>query len=310
MIERILNAFKKRVLKRQFDRTAAKILETRKCEYTSSESFELIIVSQVYSAALCMTIVALKSFIHRLGLKIRLDLIDDGSLTNSDKAQLRSHFPSVNIIAICSVDLKGCPSGGTWERLSHILQSNKNHYVIQVDTDTLTLNDVDEVMLNISRNTAFTIGGPPWSEPVSPAKMAEIAKSWTNTHVQSSAESLFDNLNSINLNSYYRGCSAFTGFPKGIELMQSLIDFSDEMILKLGKDKWNEWGSEQLSCNVIISLIPDSSILPWPKYQNYGFPFTNSQQLSSASVIHFLGTHRYKGGTYEKFCRQIVASLK
>lgn len=59
-----------------------------------------------------MTLPALKSFILKIDHKVRLDLIDNGSLEKADKQMFKQHFSAVNIIPIASIELHGCRSRG------------------------------------------------------------------------------------------------------------------------------------------------------------------------------------------------------
>jgi hypothetical protein len=168
----------KRINKLKFDRTVVGVVNTPQCKLTSNTDYDIVIVSQVYSAAVLMTLLALKSFILKMNHKVRLDLIDDGSLKEADKQMLKQHFSAVNIIPISTIDLHGCPQGGCWERLCYILDISKNNYVIQVDTDTITVNDIPEIVECLKRNTAFLISGPKWQTPIDSHEMARIAKNW------------------------------------------------------------------------------------------------------------------------------------
>lgn len=305
----LVQKLKNKINKLKFDRTASGILNTPQCTLASNTDYELVIVSQVYSAALVMTLLALKSFILNLSIKVRLDLIDDGSLTDADKQVFNQHFSEVNIIPIASIELHGCPRGGCWERLCYILDVAKSDYVIQVDTDTITLSNIPEIVACFEKNTAFIISGPKWQSPIDSNEMAEIAKSWNNSHIQPSAESLFNELTSVNMTEYCRGCAAFASFPKGTDLMNELSHFSAEMQQKLGESKWNEWGSEQLASNVMISLTEKPLILPWPKYQNYGFPFDENVDNTNNSLVHFVGSHRYDKGTYQRLAAKVISDI-
>lgn len=304
MLKLVFNKLKNKYVKYKFNNVIAKVDQTPKNDNISNEHFEFIIVSQIYSKALWMTLLAMKSFVQTVGVNVRIDLIDDGSLTIQDKRKLAEHLPNCNIIDIADIDVFSCPNGGTWERLNHILSLSKDHYVIQVDTDIVTIGDVNEVLECVRDNRAFIISGPEWDNPITPKDMAKLAKSWNNPHVQSVSETFFDKIGSIKLETYCRGCSAFTGFPKGINLQRDLIAFSNEMESFVGRDRWREWGTEQLSSNVMISLTLNPMILPWPKYQNYGFPFTEYE--SDVSVYHFIGTHRFDRGLYKKLAKQFV----
>lgn len=286
---------------------------------TSPASFEfdpnLVIVSQVYSDALDMALMAIKSFMIQIG-RGRVEIIDDGSLTEDDKLLLNQQIPHLTIVNIKDIPLGKCPEGGTWERLVHILRLTKDAYVIQVDTDTLTIAPVPEVYQSINNNLAFTIGDPKFPTPIDVNYMSYIASQYWDGHIQGVSEEQLNKVTSLDISNYCRGCSAFTGFPKGVLDCSDLERFSVEMESKVGFDAWRKWGTEQFSSNVMVSLCPEVSILPWPKYLNFGFPFLNSKRSTYeeyrnlCSVIHFIGTNRFEGGVYRKLFFQVMKELQ
>ena len=275
---------------------------------------ELVIVSQVYSGALDMSLLALKSFVHSIG-EGRVEIIDDGSLTPSDIEILHQHLPHLTVTHMGTVDLGKCPSGGCWERLIHLLRLSQDAYVIQVDTDTLTIAPVPEVYQHFKNNRAFTIGEPSWPEPIPVEYISQVSARKKLSHIQVKSEQLLNQIQSIPLTHYCRACAAFAGFPKGTITFEMLEAFSCEMEGLLGKDKWSEWGSEQFSSNVMISLCPEAQILSWPNYLNHGFPFltssgdTDQDYLRQTSVLHFIGTYRYKHNVYKKLARHVINNL-
>ncbi|MDU0356376.1 hypothetical protein RS130_23000 [Paraglaciecola aquimarina] len=274
---------------------------------------EVVIVSQVYHAAVDMTLLALKSFLQQFGQGF-VELLDDGSLTAEDYALLKKHIPHLNITHIKDIDVGLCPAGACWERLVHILHLSQDAYVIQVDTDTLTIGPVAEVFDHVSRNQAFTIGSPAWPEPVNTEYLRLVMNAHNGKHVQVSAERHLHSASSIDISQYCRGCAAFTGFPKGTLSFELLQAFSVEMEQKLGKQKWHEWGSEQFASNVMISVCEDPKILRWPQYQNYGFPKLNANQTvldfdSKVSVLHFIGSNRFIDNTYSELAKRFVNTL-
>lgn len=292
--------------------TFKKVRETKPLKHPLSD--DVVIVSQVHHKAIDMAILALKSFMLKLG-KGRLEVIDDGSLTQLDIQQLKYHFPGVTIVPLKSVELGQCPSGGTWERLSHILKLSVDSYVIQVDSDTLTIGPVDEVYSAILDNRAFLIGEPSWQKPIPVEYMSDYSSKVESTHIQVLSEQLLSQVKSIPLKYYTRGCSAFTGFPKGTLSFSDLEAFSAEMESVLGHDKWREWGTEQFSSNVMLSLCPNVLVLPWPKYLNFGFPFKNGvfdtvkSYQNQTSVFHFIGTNRYSRGVYRTLAEKTIKEL-
>jgi len=304
--ERILRKFRQEGVKKAL----TEVLGTP--PIASDKNADIIIVSQLHKAAVLMALVALKSFMRMLP-SARLELLDDGSLEAEDYSLLAKHLPNANIIKIQDVDVRDCPRGGTWERLIRIQELTSDGYVIQVDTDTLTLNNIDEVLTCVRNNQAFTIGGPEWPEKATLEAIKTFADNHKSSHIQIESEQQLVNVKSINLDGYIRGCSAFAGFPKGSNLMQPLNDFSKEMEQFVGP-RWTEWGTEQFSSNVMISLCEDAVLLPWPKYQNFGFPFykpltSDPTHTSDVSIMHFIGTNRYRKGVYRQLIRKTVNIL-
>ncbi|KMT64637.1 hypothetical protein [Catenovulum maritimum] len=301
------------VEKKACSKTFQKVRDSKPIQYTYNP--ELVIVSQVYSGALDMSLLALKSFIKMIG-EGRVEVIDDGSLTKSDHELLHHHIPHLTIVHIDDIDVGSCPKGSCWERLIHILKLSQDAYVIQVDTDTLTIAPVPEVYNGFKANKAFTIGGEPnWPEPIPVEYISHISRNKISEHIQVKSERQLEHVESINLTHYCRGCAAFAGFPKQAVTFDQLQAFSAEMEERIGADTWRNWGSEQFSANVMISLCPEPSVLPWPKYLNHGFPFVENGQekLESytrlTSVLHFIGTYRYKHGVYRKLAKLVLSEL-
>lgn len=294
------------------DSVIRKIRDTNPITLSSDD--ELVVVSQVHHKAIDMAILALKSFMSNLGMG-RLEVVNDGSLTEDDLQQLNYHFPGITIVDIGSIELGQCPAGGTWERLIHVINLSQQSYVIQVDSDTLTVGPINEVYQSVLDNKAFLVGEPSWQQPIPVNYMSRYASQVDSSHVQVLSEQKLNTLNSIPITAYARGCSAFTGFPKGVLSFKDLESFSVEMEQLLGAKKWREWGSEQLSSNVMLSLCPDVCVMPWPKYLNFGFPFKNGRNDSldsyanQTSLFHFIGTHRYSKGVYRKLARSVINKL-
>jgi hypothetical protein len=304
LLKRAINKYISIQNKIKFDRIARKVRHTAPLDIKHQE--DIVIVSQIYHNAVDMSLLALKSF-GKSFTRGRFELIDDGSLLKEDYKLIEKHLPNAKIVHIDEIDIGKCPKGGTWERLIHIINLSKNAYVIQVDTATFTIGAVPEIDQYVTRNQAFTIGGPMWPTPVTPKYMSEIAKSWKGWHVQVKTEEYLSDIKSIPLGKYLRGCSAFTGFPKGALDNTTLESLSLELESVLGKDKWHEWGSEQVSSSIMISLCKNAEILPWPKYMNYGFPTTGKNikdYLGKVSVLHFIGSNRFDNRIYEKLVNE------
>ena len=306
-----VNNFVRKVKEYFFKRKLNEVLSTSPL-YVSKDS-KIIVVSLVHKSALTMALAALKSFLFHMP-NSRLELLDDGSLEEFDYSLLYEHFPQCNITKISDISRKGCPAGGCWERLLRIQELTSEGYVIQVDTDTLTISDIPEVINCVNENRAFTIGGPEWPKPVPIDEIVSFAKSISNNHIQIVSERALEHVKSIPIYEYTRACAAFTGFPHQSNLADYLFAFSSEMEQLLG-ERWLEWGTEQFSSNVLVSLCPNPLVLPWPKYQNYGFPFDQSLVdkpviNGDVSVVHFIGTNRYSKGVYSKLIPIVIDLLK
>ena len=304
----ILSRINNKYRKAKFSYIAKEIRNTPAINFELNK--DIVIVSQVYHDAVDMTLLALKSFLKQFGQGY-VELLDDGSLTPEDYALFEEHIPHLTITHINDIDIGKCPAGGCWERLIHILELSKNAYVIQVDTDTLTIGPVADLFDFYKSNQAFTVGSPAWPNAIDLEYLKLVMGNNKGTHVQVSAERELHSTNAIDIKQYLRGCAAFTGFPKGTLSFDDLERFSVEMEAKLGKDKWHEWGSEQFASNVMISLCDKAEILPWPKYQNFGFPKLNAKQTvrdfdSKVSVLHFIGSNRFIDDTYAELSKKFI----
>lgn len=269
------------------------------------------IVSQLYSDAVSMGIAAIYSFRQQLEHASCLEILDDGSLSETDYSVLHTVFPGVRIKKISDVPLNGCPKGGCWERLIHIQTLTSQFYVAQVDTDILTTNTIAEVNSCIENNRAFLSSSPDWQNAVPVKEIVDYASDSKSQNIQFVSERILDRIDSITVTHYVRGCAAFTGFPRHSNLLPTLAQFSEQMERKLG-ERWHEWGTEQLSSNVLLSLFADVCVLPWPKYQNFGFPeypplITDPTKCAEVSVVHFIGSNRFKHGVYRSLASQLNA---
>ncbi|MBS0174488.1 MAG: hypothetical protein JSR64_10670 [Nitrospira sp.] len=266
---------------------------------------DVVILSAVGNHDLIMYLVAVKSFFARFGRGRAVVLVPD----NFDDANLKILVEQVNPLRVIrdgEVRVGRCPRGGTWERLVSIIDLLKEHYVIQLDADTVTVGDIGEVIQCVERNQSFTIGT--WAnqtiEPMENAR--QNARKSTSTHVQILAEQNFDRLSNFQTGSYVRGQSSFAGFAKGSFTHEALEEFSVEMSAVLGDRKWNEWGSESLASNYVVANSTNAQVLPFPKYRGY---VPGESLEKGRSFIHFEGTNRFKGGAYVRKSLEAIHGL-
>ncbi|MEZ5681703.1 MAG: hypothetical protein R3E14_10465 [Erythrobacter sp.] len=267
----------------------------------------LVLFSMIGTRVLLPYLVAVKSLQHHLGGG-RIVILDDGTLTASDKAILAYHCDNPPIVAIASVDTGPCPRGGTWERLLTILDIRAKDYVIQLDSDTVTLGPVTEIAQVIREGRSFTLRGEESAQIRSLKEAADQHLGNHSTHVQATIEAHMDRLDMEGRENlkYVRGCSGFAGFapnPDGRGLAERFSVAAEQL---LGKAKWAEWGSEQVTSNFVVANADDPLLLPYDRYLNHW----NAPVPAAASFAHFIGTYRYTGGEYARATKAAIAALK
>lgn len=269
----------------------------------------LVLFSMIGTKVLLPYLVAVKS-LHAQLRRGRVVILDDGTLTDADNAVLAEHLDSPRIIPIASVDTGPCPVGGTWERLLTILDLRRDHYVIQLDSDTVTLGPVDEIAEAIAAGRSFTLRGG-WDAEVLPlaevSARARAAAGPGRVHVQSAIEQAMEAMaipGRPDLR-YARGCSGFAGFAPGSDGRALAEAFSAEAERLIGAAKWSEWGSEQVTSNFVIANEVDALLLPYDRYLNYW----DEPVGATVPFVHFVGTHRYTRGAYAQAARQVIGAL-
>lgn len=266
----------------------------------------LILFSMLGSTALAPYLVAAKTLGRALG-RGRAVVLDDGTLTPADRRALERHLPDVEIRHIGAVDTGPCPPGGTWERLLSILDLRAQAYVVQLDSDTLTLGEVPEVADAIRDNRSFSLRGEAGSTLLGlPDFVAGLPPRSEPMHVQHAAERTLGRLAlPIERPRYFRGCAGFAGFAQregGRALAEA---FSAENQQVLGAERWAEWGTEQVTSNFLIANDPDPLLLPYDRYLNYG----GEPLPADARFAHFLGTFRFTGTAYLTRTRAAIRAL-
>jgi hypothetical protein len=254
-----------------------------------------------------MYLLAVQSFCRELGRVPRVVILNDGSLTEPDCATLRAHIPSVRIVRIAEVPSSDCPKGSCWERLLLISDLVQVSYVVQLDSDTLTLNSIPEISECIDANRSFTLmGDRSYPEIESMTSACLRSKGNLSPMVQAVCERSFDQLAESASLKYVRGNAGFTGFAKGSIDRAAIVRFS-ELMRRIAKETWDEWGSEQVTSNLLIANSANALTLEFPKYLSYwAHPDVSYED---ASFIHFIGPHRFSNGFYLKSARKVIASL-
>ena len=298
VFERIKEIFNKRV----FELYVSKIQKTLPIEYRPDA--QVTIVTMLGHSTVNMYLVAIKTFMKNFGYG-SIEVINDGSLTVSDQDLLKYHIPNIHFSNANDIDTLSCPTYISWKRLLRIAELSKNSYVIQLDSDTVSLAALTDIHDKVQKNEGFLIGSERWRQPVDVSFLHDIVIRWKNKHVQAKAEEIFKDIEFFKDGTkYLRACAGFAGYPKNFATTAEIECLSQQIEEKIGK-KWHEWGSEQTATMCLISKTINASVLPWPKYQNFMFPLSN-EPIGSATFIHFIGPTRFKNNSYKQLVKTFI----
>ena len=298
-----LYKLRERLKRRWFSFWCRGILSTPPLPQSNGDA-QFVTVSMVSHRDLMMYLVAVKSFHHWLGGG-RVVILNDGSLTPQDLALLDTHLAPARIVRLNEVEHGRCPTGGCWERLLLIADYVADHYVIQVDSDTVTLDSLPEVLAAIGENRSFTLGTGMGRQITTMTEVCTVMKAYKDDHIQVIAEQSFSGLRDYRTLKYVRGCAGFAGFAAGSFSRARVEAFSGEMTGILG-ERWRQWGSEQVASNFIVANSPCAGVLPHPRYMNFApdIPYEGS------AFLHFIGTHRFKNNVYVRKAADVIRQLK
>ena len=262
-----------------------------------------IVFTQLPHKDVMMFLVAVRSFVEYVPIK-QVHVLDDGTLTEADKDLLRSQLPGLAFHDLAEFRSSACPSGGCWERLLGISDLVRDHYVVQLDSDTLAVAALNEVAACIRDSTSFTLGT--WDrqqlEPMveRAVQARKIRDGRGSTHIQIMAEASLDKLPGYRSLRYVRGCAGFAGFGARSFSREAVETLSQNMYAALGA-QWNTWGSEQVASNIIVANAARAEVLPHPKY------CACNRVTSDTAFIHFIGDCRFKHGTYVRLAKRAIA---
>jgi hypothetical protein len=262
------------------------------------------VVSMVGAAQHLMYLCAIKSFAAQLPVG-RVVVLDDGSLTTRHHELIRQHVGAVEIRSLSQVDIGSAPRADIfWERLLLIAELNRDAYVIQLDSDTLTFGALPEVAACICAGEAFTLITSPRARYVSLTEASAHARELPGDHFQFVAERALEKLPEPDRQRYVRGCAAFAGFPPGTADRAAILEFSKRMEQTLG-ERWHEWGSEQVTSNWVVANAAKIGAIPFPRYRDY----EGQAEMGDSAFLHFIGTHRFRTPGYRSMTRIVLKSL-
>jgi hypothetical protein len=296
-----LESLRRRVDRRWFNYRCRQVFGTKpvQCDPTS----KVVIVSQLYSPDMTMYLLAAKSFARFV--RPREFLIVDDGLTEEDRHALEHHLHQVRFVRTRDVSNGDTPRGGCWERLLSLSAENRDHYVIQLDSDTLTISKPHEVIECIAQDRTFTLGTPSGRVLVSAQEAADYAEQHIYDHVQSHCERVLHKMQGAATLKYVRGCAGFTGFARGELPVSGIQAYVKDFKALIGAERFGQWGSEQVTSNLMAANAPNPLVLPVETYP-FWKPGLSTSQLA---LIHFFGTYRFLGGMYLRLSLQAIREL-
>ncbi len=285
----------------RYDRAVAAVLETPPLRIVDSP---LRIVSMVaVPRDLRMYLVAIKSLYARIGHG-RMVVLPDRPLSQRWRDLIRRHVDdAVTFLSLDRVEVGPCQRGGAWERLLTCLDLSVDHYVVQMDCDTLALGELPEVCDSIAANRAFAL-----REGVPLQTLAEAA-AWAKRHVPNPshivdiAQHAFAEHPERERLRYIRASAGFAGFARGGFERRRIEEFHATMERIVGVERWRAWGTEQVASNFAVANSPDPVLLPHPDYCNV-VPTTD---LTNVCFGHFIGSSRFDRG---RFAEAGIAALR
>jgi hypothetical protein len=301
MIGHVTSKLKHAIYRELHRQTSAAVLQRPPAAVTAGGP---TIVSMVGASQHLMYLCAIKSFAAQLPVG-RVVILDDGSLTTRHHELMRRHVGAVEIRSLSQVDIGAAPRADIfWERLLLIAELNCDAYVIQLDSDTLTIGPLPEVAACIRAREAFTLITSPKARYVSLTEASARARELPGDHFQFVAERALEKLPEPDRQRYVRGCAAFAGFPPGTADRAAILDFSKRMEQAIG-ERWHEWGSEQVTSNWVIANAAKIGAIPFPRYRDY----EGQAEMGDAALLHFIGTHRFRTRGYRSMTRIVLKSL-
>lgn len=295
LISRIARRLQRDFFRWRYLNAARDVLETRP---VVRGTVQFTLLSMVHHRDIISYLVAVKSFTRFVNPE-RIVVVCDPSIDANDRAVLKKHVPHLEFREANEFTNSRIPRGGTWERLFAISHYVTEGYVVQLDADTVTLDSIDEVLASIQEGRGFVLGETPRQRLMS---LAETSRRGPHPHVQAASELAIDSVGLPAENLYVRGCSGFTGFPRDERMAARMLDFSERMWDRLG-DRWQEWGTEQVTSNYLVANTPGAAVLPFPKYG------TPDQKNAKIVFLHFIGSMRFVNNKYTFTSREVIRAL-
>ena len=266
------------------------------------------VVTMVGRHDVSLYLLSVKSFARYCGPG-RVVILDDGTLRADDATLLRQHIPGITIVSKSEVPRGLCQQGGCWERLCLIGELSAPDYVVQLDSDMLTLRRPDRLIQLVAAQRSFTMPGDLEGSAIMSARQAAaVARSMPGDFFQLRFERALSGLPDPDTWNYVRGCAALSAFPRRSISLAGIEALHQTYESLVGVDAWKTWGSEQITSNTLVVQRDDAEVLPLDLYCSH-FPRGTTFDFSQAAMVHFIGTHRYENGTYQRLALRVLRDL-
>lgn len=296
---RVFRRIKTGLVKAMYSREVVGVLKTAPLQ-PGREPF--IALSMVHHRDVLSYLVAIKSF-SRFANPARVVIVCDPSIDRADESIFRAHVPHAELRRAEEFRDPRIPQGGTWERLAAIMTYLGDHYVVQLDADTVTIDPVHEVTSAIRMGRGFVLGGDRRQQRIETLdETSARASKVPPTHIQTLAEQVISTAD-LKFGNYIRGCSGFTGFPAEPTFQDEFFDFSEKMARKTC-GRWAEWGTEQVTSNYLVANARDTVVLPVARYST---PVVSTPETA---FLHFIGPERFTSRNYEKTSGLAIEALR
>lgn len=297
ILHRIKNKLVTEYQRSQYMKVASAVLQTPPLERGDAPFMAL---SMVHKRDVISYLVAVKSF-ARFERPSHITVVCDPSIDDDDRATFKRHIPFVELRQAEEFRHVQIPQGGCWERLSAITEYTRDHYVVQLDADTLSVAPLAEVRQAVQTQCGFVLGERADQPLLTLAQAAANARDWSSQHIQSVCEK---RMNTAGLTGqlYVRGCAGFTGFPSDAGMQEKMFDFSTHMSAVV-EGRWAEWGTEQVTSNYLVANARDTKVLPYPRYS------TPETHIDDIAFFHFIGYVRFVNSLYRAKTKQALGLI-
>ena len=282
--------------------TAAPIL---KSQPLSPGKEEFTVLSLLSHRDILSYLVAIKSF-HHFASPRHISIICDPSITARDCELLLSHIPFATLTPMATYTDNRIPTGGCWERLHALCIAAQYGYVVQLDSDTVTTNPIDEVANSVRLGRGFIMGIRPQQQLNSLGELYTATESMrarvNQMHVQHQIEYSLPRIGYQPDRSYTTGWAAFTGFPQEATLQEQLFDLAARLRALVGSSL-EQWGSEMVAASFIAANTSGAFVLPFPKY------CTPANGEDGIALHHFVGSFRFNGPRYARITQYALREV-